>query len=154
MPSATSTLAPPAAATQIVSDHVALAMLASLIPVPMTEFAAVSAVHLTMVEHLAEVYKVDFKPHHARAIIASLLTAYTSTVLGRLALGSLAKLVPGLGSVVSLVTLPSIAGALTYAMGQVFIRHFESGGTFLTLNSFATQAHFLREVESRQASVA
>lgn len=154
MPSALVTPAHTAAAHQIVGDHVALAMLASLIPVPLAEFAAVSAVHLTMVEHLAEVYSVDYKPHLARAIIASLLTAYTSTALGTLAVGSLAKLVPGLGSMISVVTLPSIAGTLTYAMGTVFTRHFQSGGTFLTFDSLAAQAGFLREVKNRQTQAA
>jgi len=41
--------------------------------------------------------------------------------------------------------LPGMAAAATYAMGRVFVMHFESGGTFLDLDPAKAEAHF-REV--------
>lgn len=134
-------------ADTVVEDHTAVAMVASLIPIPLAEFAAISAVHMKMVEQLAGLYKVEFKPHLAKSFIASLLTAYVSTATGTFAASSLSKLIPGLGSAVSVVTMPPIAGALTYAMGRVFIRHFEAGGTLQTMDEPAAQASFLLEVK-------
>jgi len=138
-------------ADTIVEDHTAVAMVASLIPIPLAEFAAIGAVHFKMVEKLAELYRIEFKPHQAKTIIASLVSSYVSTSAGSLAVKSLAKLVPGLGSMVSALTMPAVAGALTYAMGKVFVWHFESGGTLLNLDPSVAQAGFLREVEKRKA---
>ncbi|HWL15405.1 MAG TPA: hypothetical protein VNR00_07365, partial [Opitutus sp.] len=63
------------------------------------------------------------------------------------AAAALAKTIPGFGSVVGIVTLPVVAGAITYAVGKVFVQHLESGGTFLSFKVPDVQAGFLREVE-------
>lgn len=140
-----------AKADTIIEDHTTVAMLASLIPIPLAEFVALSAVHIKMVEQLASLYKVEFKAHLAEAFIASLLTAYVSTVAGIFAVGRLSKLVPGLGAMVGVVALAPLAGALTYAMGRVFVWHFESGGTLSSLDEPNAQATFRREMEMRTA---
>lgn len=136
-----------AEADTIVEDHTTVAMLASLIAIPLAEFAALSAVHVKMVEQLARLYKVDFKAHLAKTFIASLLTSYVSTVAGTFAAGRLAKLVPGLSGIVGVVTLAPLAGALTYGLGQAFIWHFESGGTLSALDEPNTQAALRREMK-------
>lgn len=128
-----------------------VAMMASLIPIPLAEFGSISAVPIKMVEHLAKLYKVQFQEHLAKAFIASLLTTYVSTVVGTFAFGRLSKLVPGLGAMVGVVTLASLAGALTYAMGRVFLWHFEAGGTFSSLDEPNAQAAFRREMKQRTA---
>jgi hypothetical protein len=33
-----------------------------------------------------------------------------------------------------MIAMPVAATAATYAIGTVFVKHFESGGTFLTIN--------------------
>ncbi|MEO1713879.1 MAG: SHOCT domain-containing protein, partial [Bacteroidota bacterium] len=45
--------------------------------------------------------------------------------------GSLIKLIPGIGSLLGGVTVSIFAGASTYALGEVFKKHFSSGGTIL-----------------------
>src|SRR5487761_2789997 len=55
---------------------------------------------------------------------------------------SLARMVPILGTVVSVVALPAMAGAVTYAVGRVFISHFEAGGTFLDLDPKKMRGYF------------
>ena len=43
----------------------------------------------------------------------------------------LIKLIPGVGTVIGGVTTSVFNAASTYALGQVFRKHFENGGTFL-----------------------
>lgn len=138
-------------ADTIVEDHTAVAMAVSLIPIPLAEFAALTAVHLKMVEKLAELYRVEFSPHRAKTIIASLVTGYFSTCLGLLAVNRLAKLLPGLGTVVNLATLPAVAGTVTFAMGKMFVLHFESGGALSDLDPKVAQAAFARQVAKKPA---
>lgn len=143
-----------AAAAAVVQEHATLAMVASLVPVPFVEFAAVSAVHLKMIEDLTRAYGREFRPHRARAIVASILSGYVSYSLDAYLTGTLAKFIPGLGSVVALITLPSIAGGLTYALGRAFIRHLEMGGSLLDFDVGRTQPGFWHEVESSRVNPA
>ncbi len=48
---------------------------------------------------------------------------------------SAAKLVPGLRSLAGGAAVSISAGVFIYAVGQVFIEHFESGGTLLSFNA-------------------
>jgi predicted transcriptional regulator len=40
-------------------------------------------------------------------------------------------MIPGLGSIIGGITVSVFAGASTYALGEVFKKHFSSGGTIL-----------------------
>jgi uncharacterized protein (DUF697 family) len=154
MTTATAASSHAAAAAVIVQEHAALAMVSSLVPIPFVEFAAVSAIHLDMIEALTREFGVDFRPDKAKAFIAAILSGYASRYLGSLLAGSLAKFFPGLGSIVSLVTLPSVAGSLTYALGRVFVRHFEMGGSLLDFDCGQAQPGFLHEVERSRVNPA
>ena len=41
------------------------------------------------------------------------------------------KFIPGIGSVLGGVTMAVLSGASSYALGEVFKKHFQTGGTFL-----------------------
>jgi hypothetical protein len=45
------------------------------------------------------------------------------------------KAIPGIGSFLGGVSMAVLSGASTYAIGQVFIRHFESGGDLFNFDS-------------------
>ena len=148
MSTETTTLMPRAAiANDIVNNNIALAMGAGLIPLPWVDFAAITAVQLKLGKELADYYGVDYKEEQVRGIVVALLGAYTSTAAATTAGLALAKLLPGAGAVIGAITLPIVAGAITYAVGKIFIQHLESGGTFLSLKAPDVQAGFLREVE-------
>jgi len=136
-----------AAANEIVSNNVALAMGAGLIPVPWLDFAAITAVQLKMGKELAEFYGIDYKEDQVKGIVVALIATYTSTSVAAVTASTVSKAIPGLGAVIGAVTLPALAGGLTYAVGKVFIQHIESGGTFLSFKVADVQAGFLREVE-------
>ena len=64
-----------------------------------------------------------------------------------LASASVVKAIPLLGTLVGGVSWLALAGASTYAVGRVFVQHFESGGTFLTLDPEQVRAHYREEFE-------
>lgn len=115
-------------ATQsIIRNHIIWSMGSGLIPLPVVDFLAVSAVQLDMVRQLSKIYGVDYKESEGKALITSL----TGTGLAQLSARAAVKLVPGVGSIVGGVTMSVLSGASTYAIGEVFKAHFETGGTFL-----------------------
>lgn len=114
-------------ADTIIRNHVIWSMGAGLIPVLIADIFAVSALQLDMIRQLCRVYGVDFSETQGKAIVTSL----TSSTIARIAAGSVIKIIPGLGSLLGGVTVSVFAGASTYALGEVFKKHFESGGTIL-----------------------
>ncbi|MDH3651061.1 MAG: DUF697 domain-containing protein [Saprospiraceae bacterium] len=113
-------------ANSIVQNHMIWAMGAGLIPVPMADFLAVSAIQLDMVRQLCNLYDIDYKETEGKAMITSL----TGSMVAKLGARAI-KFIPGVGSVIGGVTLAILSGASTYALGEVFKKHFETGGTFL-----------------------
>ncbi len=114
-------------ANNIIRNHVAWSMGMGLIPVLMADIFAVSALQLDMIKQLCKVYGVDYKETEGKAIVTSL----TGSTLARLGAASVVKLIPGIGSVLGGITVSSFAGASTYALGEVFKKHFSEGGTIL-----------------------
>lgn len=118
-------------AETIIRNHVLWSMGAGLIPVVVADVFAVSALQLDMIRQLARVYNIDFSETQGKAIVTSL----TSATIARITAGSVAKLIPVVGSVVGGISNSVFAGASTYALGEVFKKHFDSGGTFLDFDT-------------------
>jgi uncharacterized protein (DUF697 family) len=119
-------------ADTVIRNHVLWSMGASfIIPIPVADIFAVSALQLDMIRQLCRVYDVSFAETQGKAIVTSL----TSSTLARAGARSLIKLVPGFGTLIGGVTVSIFNGASTYALGQVFKRHFESGGTILDFDT-------------------
>ncbi len=114
-------------AETIIRNHVIWSMGAGFIPVLVADVLAVSALQLDMIRQMCRVYDVDFSETQGKAIVTSL----TSSTIARIGAGSAVKLIPGIGSLLGGVTVSIFAGASTFALGEVFKRHFESGGTIL-----------------------
>jgi hypothetical protein len=75
----------------------------------------------------------------------------TSTAM---TLASLAKAVPGLGTATGVITVSVLGGATTYAIGSVFVQHFESGGTLLDFDAKKMRAYFSTKLEEGKAVAA
>jgi uncharacterized protein (DUF697 family) len=119
----------------IIADHTSYAMASALIPVPFADVAAVTLVQLDMVKALADAYEVEYDRSRTRALILSLAGA-TAARLGASAL----KVLPGFGTIAGATTQVVLSGASTFALGQIFMNHFEQRGS---LEGFETDA--LRE---------
>lgn len=114
-------------ADTIIRNHVVWSMGAGFIPVLIADIFAVSALQLDMIRQLCKAYGVDFAEQQGKAIVTSL----TGSTIARLTARSVVKLLPGIGSIIGGVAVSVFAGASTYALGEVFKKHFESGGTIL-----------------------
>ena len=118
-------------ADKIIRNHIVWSMGAGLIPVPIADFFAVSAIQLDMVRQMCKLYDVDFKETEGKAVISSM----TSSGLARLGTRAMIKFIPGIGSVLGGMTMAVLSGASSYASGEVFKKHFETGGTFLDFDT-------------------
>lgn len=118
-------------AESIIRNHILFSMGAGVIPVPVVDIFAVSAAQLDMIRQLCKVYDIDFAETQGKAIVSSLTTA----TLARMGAGSIAKMIPVLGSYIGGLTNAVLAGASTYALGNVFKIHFETGGTILDFDT-------------------
>lgn len=122
---------------------------AGIIPLPGIDLTALLAVQLRMLAKLAELYEVPFRKEAAKSVAGSLLgTALPGSLAGGVA--STFKAIPVLGTLVGIAILPALGAAATYAVGKVFITHFESGGTFLDLDPASVEAHFRSEFAKAQ----
>jgi uncharacterized protein (DUF697 family) len=129
-------------ATQIIRQYAAFAAGAGLIPITGVDFAAIAGVEYKMLAELASVYGVQFEADRVRPIVAALIGAYASKRLG-LGMGAgVLKAIPVVGTLVGAVSVPVMAGGLTWAIGRVFVQHFASGGTFLTFDPAKVREHF------------
>ncbi len=113
-------------ADKIIKNHMVWAMGAGLIPVPLVDLFAVSGIQLDMIRQLARLYEIDFSQTQGKAYI----TALTGSGLARMGARAV-KFIPGVGSVLGGITMAALSGASSYALGEVFKKHFETGGTFL-----------------------
>jgi uncharacterized protein (DUF697 family) len=84
-------------------------------------------------------------------ILGALVGSTGGAVIARSAIGSIIKTVPGIGAVVgALIAGPAIAAGSTYAVGKVFVHHFEAGGTLLNFNPDKMRAYYASQFQEGQ----
>jgi uncharacterized protein (DUF697 family) len=136
-------------AWRIVNKYMWLSMGAGLLPLPVVDMVGISALQLRMLQVLSKQYGVRFSRNLGKEIIGSLLGSVVPTSLNT-TVGSAVKAVPVVGTVLGGISLPIFAGAATYAIGKVFVQHFESGGTFLDFEPAKVWGRFRWEFEKGQ----
>lgn len=127
-------------ADTIIRNSVVFASGAGLIPIPIADLMAVTAVQLEMIRRLCKLYNVPFKETEGKAAVMAL----TSSGIARLGGRMIAKMIPVVGTIVGGVAVSALSGASTYAVGEVFKRHFNTGGTFLDVD-FSSFKNFYNE---------
>jgi uncharacterized protein (DUF697 family) len=141
-------------ANRIVNKFVLYSGAAGLVPIPIFDIAAITGVQLKMLGDLARNYQIPFSHDRGKSIVSALLGGLVSTKLGFGELGSLMKGVPVVGSILGMFTTTIFASAATYAIGRVFIQHFESGGTFLDFDPDKVRKYFAEEYEKAKSNPA
>lgn len=134
-------------AKELAKNYMLWSMGAGLIPYPFADVFAVAAVQLRMIEDITALYDLKFSETRGKAIVASLLGGLVANTIARGSLGSLLKIVPVVGTFVGSISVPIFAGAATYAVGQVFIMHFETGGTLLDFDASRMNGFFHDQFE-------
>lgn len=102
---------------------------AAIVPVPYLDMAALATVQVKMVRDLADAYGQDRNDQTLNGTISALLGTLGATSASGALVGPAIKLIPGGGSLLGSVTVGAFGSAATYAIGKVFVKHFESGGS-------------------------
>jgi len=131
----------------LVKKYMWWSMGAGLIPVPLVDIAAVSAVQLKMIKDMSDIYGVKFSENKGKSILSALLGSIVPNSLARGGVGSILKMLPVVGSVMGGVSMSLFSGASTYAVGKAFVQHFESGGTFLDFDPVKVKDYFFSKFE-------
>jgi len=133
----------------LVQNYVLGAASIALVPLPLVDLAGLAALQVKLVHGLAKHYDVPFKDSVAQSLVAALLSGASSVLLAK-GLASLAKAIPGLGTLAG--GSVAISGAsVTYAVGEVFVKHFESGGTLLDFDPRQVKDAFQHLVKKGKA---
>jgi uncharacterized protein (DUF697 family) len=121
----------------IISSAVKWSAAAGLIPVPYVDLVALGAVQFKMVRDLASLYSIKSDEKLIRSLVATTLGSLAPTVVSTSLVGSSLKLIPGYGTLLGSASVSGFSAAATYAIGKVFVRHFENGGT---LKNFSAES--------------
>lgn len=136
-----------------IRNHVMVAFALGLVPVPVFDFAMLTTNQVKMVHTLGGIYGVpSFHGNRLKAVILSLVSG-ALPVLGVQGLSSGIKVMPGIGSLVGSGSVAVSGGLLTYAVGRVFLEHFESGGTYLNLDTKKARERLKQELKSGRRTV-
>jgi uncharacterized protein (DUF697 family) len=118
-------------AEAIVRSHVAYAGGAGLLSLGFADILVVPVIQLRMLQSLCGLYGVSFTEEWGKNIIAALVGTAASRSLAY-------RAVPVLG----FIAPPVCNAATTWALGKVFIQHFESGGTLLSFAPDKLKGYF------------
>lgn len=134
-------------ATRIVKKYMWFSGGAGLIPIPYLDLAAVSGVQLKMVADISKFYGVPFQANRGKAAIGSLVGFVLPHATACGLIGSTLKAIPLVGALAGAPAMALFCGAYAWALGNVFIQHFESGGTFLDFNPDEVKEYFRTQFE-------
>lgn len=136
-----------ALAKRRINQYTSAGMAIGIVPFPLLDLAALTAVQLKMLHALAGIYDVEFKASLGKSAISSLVGGMVPVATAVPVAASLSKFIPGVGHALSYGTLVVLNGASTYAVGKVFAQHFASGGTFLTFDPESVRDYFAEQYE-------
>lgn len=140
------------AGLKIVKHNAKWSVCSGLIPIFGLDLAFIMGIQLKMLKELSAQYDVPFSKEIGKSCVSSLIAALTAETLAKGFLASGLKLIPVVGQVAGAVGMMAVSGAVTYAIGKVFIQHFEAGGTFLDFDPAAVRAYFLEEYQKKAAA--
>jgi len=128
-------------ADNIIKKRVYASVGAGFVPIPIVDIMALSGIQLEMVSKISSLYDIPFKKDLVKKAISALIGGFLPVAATPI-LASLIKLVPIVGYTTSAVTLSAAGGAATYAIGKVFVKHYESGGTLLNFNVDKAKSYY------------
>lgn len=127
---------------EVIRSHAIWAAGAGLVPVPLFDVVAVTAIQMDMLKGLARLYEVDYSEASGKAFVSA-LTGTTFAKLG----SSAVKALPVVGPVLGGVSMSVLSGASTYAVGQAAIRSLESDQGFLYVDLERAQEVYEQALE-------
>jgi uncharacterized protein (DUF697 family) len=139
-------------ADNIIKNHIIGAMGAGLVPFPLVDMVAVALIEVNMIAELAAAYSF---PVPQRLVIYKLLISLAGGI-GPAYLSihfqNAVKVLPLVGHAIYVGALSLSGGISVYAVGKIFQKHFESGGTFLSSKNTVLKQFFAeKQAEGRTA---
>lgn len=131
---------------EAIKHHSFAAAGVGLIPVPAVDFVALTAIQANLLRKLSAFYNVPFTEEIGKKVIGALVGGYAPVAFA-LPVASLVKMIPVIGQTAGVLAMSVMAGASTYAIGKVFVQHFESGGTFLNFDPAAVSAYYREQFQ-------
>jgi len=119
-------------AENIIKKHIIGAMGAGLVPFPVVDIVAVAMLEVNMITELAAAY--NFPVPRALVVYKLLisLAGGIGPIFVSLYFENAVKTLPLVGHAIYLGAFSISGGISVYAVGKLFQKHFESGGTFLS----------------------
>lgn len=133
---------PAAAADSVIRQHVYWSVGAGLVPVPIADFVAVTAVQVDLIRQLCSLYGSTYDEGTGKIWVGAL----TGGAVARIGASAI-KAIPGIGTLLGGVSMSIASGASTYAVGQVVKNHLASGGTMTNLDVEAAKQKYAAEYE-------
>lgn len=130
----------------IVKNHTLGSLVPAVFPVPLLDLIALSGIQTKMIHALCGVYGVEFSAGMSRAALTSLVSSVLPMAVAP-ALASLVKAIPVVGQLSGVASMLVLGGAATHALGVVFVRHFEEGGTLADFDARIVKDYFKEEFE-------
>jgi uncharacterized protein (DUF697 family) len=118
-------------AQSLVNKRALWAAGAGLIPVPILDVAGIFAVQVNLINELSKLYDIPFSKHKVKNLIAPLIGSVGAGYATAPGVTSLFKFMVGPGTIAGILATSTIGSAATYAVGRVFVQHFEAGGNLL-----------------------
>jgi uncharacterized protein (DUF697 family) len=134
-------------AADIIGKYRNWAMGLGLVPIPLVDTVTIGSVQALMIKDLAKLYGVEYSLSKTQVLLASFLGASGPVFLAAGAWLSFIRFIPLVGTALGAATLPVLAGAATYAVGQVFQRHFQNGGTLEDMDAAAARDYFAQQLK-------
>ncbi len=131
---------------QLIRNYVMWSMGAGLLPLPLLDIAAVTALQVDLIKRISDKYRQPASETQVKAWVGAL----AGSTGARLAADAL-KFIPVVGTIVGGVAQSALSGATTYALGKVFVKHFESGGTYLNFDPATFKEYFKESYEKGRA---
>lgn len=126
-----------AQSTDIIRNHMVFAMGGSLIPVPIADTIAITGVQLDMIHQISKLYQVNYRDTYGKTVLVS----FVGNSLSR-SWASYLKTLPIIGPVLGTVSMAVFSGAMTFAIGEVYLMHLEKGGTLLDFEFKKYEGYF------------
>lgn len=121
---------------QLITSASKWAAAATLIPVNGLDLAALAGVQANLIVNISALYDEKPSKYVVSGVISTLLATLLPSYGAQLAVPVLLKWIP-FGNLVGIATMAGFGAAATYAVGKVFVDHYENGGTFADFSATA-----------------
>ena len=138
-------------AAEIISSAVRWSAGAAAMPLPFVDLIGLGLVQVKMVRNLAKAYGINANDQILESLISAVLATMATMTLPVMLFGSSLKVAPGGGTFLGSVGIATFGAASTYAIGKVFVRHFENGGTFASFSADAAKDELKKEFFSAES---